>query len=262
MYRPARSFLSKCLLLALFTLAVSAAARADSFMLAGDATGTLWRVNASTGAAVRLSLMSYVMTDIAVSPTGQLYGINFYGFFRIDPTTGAVTSIGPLGVSHANGLAFGPGGVLYLSTYAGSTVPELRTVNLLTGTTTLVGPIGYSSAGDLAFSSNGTLFMTNEHSLLIIVDPLTGAGDAVGAIGFPDIYGLAWLGNQLYGLNLSGQLLHINTATGAGSLIANTSPRVTAWGASSSSVPEPASLLLFATGAALAAALHRRRLCR
>lgn len=262
MYRPARSFLSQCLLLAFFTLAASAAARADSFIFAGDSSGYLWHVDPATGAASRVGLMSYVMTDIAMSPTGELYGINFYGFFRIDPTTGAVTLLGRLGVSHANGLAFGPGGVLYLSTYAGSQVGELRTVNLLTGATTLVGPIGYSSAGDLAFSPNGALYMTDEHSLLIEVDPRTGAGHAVGSVGFSDIYGLAWLGNRLYGLNPSGQLFWINTATGAGTLVAITNPRVTAWGATSSNVPEPASLILLATGAALAAALHRRRLRR
>lgn len=259
MYTQARSFVSKCLLLAFFTLSLSAVARADSFIFAGDSSGYLWHVDPATGAASRVGLMSYVMTDIALSPTGELYGINFYALFRIDPTTGAVTMIGRLGVSHANGLAFGPGGVLYLSTYAGSQVGELRTVNLLTGATTLVGPIGYSSAGDLAFSSNGTLFMTNEHSLLIVVDPRTGAGHAVGSVGFSDIYGLAWLGNRLYGLNLSGQLLQINTTTGAGTLIARTNPSVSAWGATSSPVPEPASLILFSTGAALAASLHRRR---
>ncbi len=262
MYRPARSFVSKCLLLAAFTFSVSAAARADSFIFAGDSSGNLWRVDPATGAASRVGLMSHVMTDIALSPTGELYGINYYAFFRIDPTTGAVTMIGRLGVSHANGLVFGSNGVLYLSTYAGSEVGELRTVNLLTGATTLVGPIGYSSAGDLAFSSNGSLFMTDENSLLIEVDPLTGAGHAVGSVGFSDIYGLAWLGNRLYGLNPSGQLFWINTTTGAGTLVAETDPLVSIWAATSSPVPEPASLILFCTGAGVAAWLQRRRLRR
>lgn len=262
MERQARSFFSKCLLLAFFSLAVSAVAHADSFIFAADSSGYLWHVNPATGAAARVGLMSYVMTDIALSASGMLYGINFNTLFRIDPTTGAVTIIGSLGVNTANGLAFGPGGVLYLSNYVGSTGGELRTVNLLTGATTLVGPIGYSSAGDLAFSSDGTLYMTDDDSLLVAVDLHTGAGHAVGSVGFTDVYGLAWLGNRLYGLNPYGQLFWINTATGAGSLIANTSPQVSAWGASASSVPEPASLLLFATGAAIAAALHRRRLRR
>ena len=261
MNRPVSS-LCQGLLVMLLALFSCAAARADSVIFASDGAGVLWRVDSSTGAATPVGSMGLVMTDIAFSPSGVLFGVTFNSLYQINPQTGAATLLGSLGVGSANGLAFGPGGVLFLSTSSGPAGGELRTVNPLSGATTLVGSLGFASEGDLVFSSQGTLFLSARNSQLVVVDPLTGAGQAVGAIGFPDVYGLAWLNGQLYALNLSGQLLHINTSTGAGALLANTSPRVTAWGASSSPVPEPASLLLFATGAALAASLHRRWLRR
>ncbi len=258
MISPARSFLSKGLIALLLTCLSCAVARADSFIFAGDGAGILWRVNPSTGGATQVGNMGLVMTDLAFSSSGALYGVSFNALYQINPHTGATTLVGSLGVGSANALAFSPGGVLFLATTSG----ELRTVNPLTGATTLVGHLGFASDGDLAFSSAGKLFLSTRNSLLVTVDPQTGASHAVGAIGFPDVYGLAWLNGQLYALNLSGQLLDINTATGAGSLIAKTSPRVSAWGATSSPVPEPASLILVSIGAGFAAWIRRRRVRR
>ena len=46
------------------------------------------------------------MTDIAFSPSGELFGVTFTHLYRIDPTTAVSELIGSLGIDAFNALEF------------------------------------------------------------------------------------------------------------------------------------------------------------
>ena len=115
---------------------------------ASSASGDLFRVNTATGAATLIGNMGVEMTDIAFSPSGELFGVTFTDLYSIDPNTAASTLIGSLGMDDFNALEFGPDGTLFL---ASRNATQLRTVNTTTGATTMVGDMGVASSGDLAF---------------------------------------------------------------------------------------------------------------
>ena len=178
-----------------------------------------------------------MMTDIAFSPSGELFGVTFTHLYRIDPTTAVSELIGSLGIDAFNALDFAPDGRLFLAS-RNSTL--LRTVNTRTGATTVVGDMGVFSSGDLAFDrSSGNLFLSAalspndnlSNDNLYRVNPNTAASTLVGSIGFPAVFGMDFFfGNTLFGLTEGGALITINTTSGAGTVVANTG--VAALGAS------------------------------
>jgi cysteine-rich repeat protein len=111
---------------------------------------------------------------------------------RMNPTTGAESFVGLMGVNGCNGLAFEPGtGVLYavaVSPFVGPRTALYR-VDTTTGATTRVGGLTGGGAfgdtgGDLAFRSDGALFATARFtSHLGRIDPTTGAVSDVGSSG-------------------------------------------------------------------------------
>jgi hypothetical protein len=162
------------------------------------------------------------LTDIALTSSGTLYGIDFGSdFYRINPGTGAATEIGAVG-SAVNGLVVGPNGVIYASG-AG----ELVRINPMTGTGTVVGTNAFTSSGDLAFTPSGTLFLTatgSPNDVLVNVNPHTGAGTEIGSTGEPQVYGLVSSNGTLFGQTSSGSLLKINPGTGASTVLATGGP--------------------------------------
>ena len=189
-----------------------------------DASGDLLKVNTATGSTTRIGNMGAVMTDIAFSPSGELFGVTFTDLYSIDPTTAASTLIGSLGINDSNALEFAPDGRLFLAS-RNSTL--LRIVDTATGATTVVGDMEVSSSGDLAFDlSSGDLFLSvasvpNDN--LYQVDPNTAASTLVGSIGFSNVFGIDFFfGSTLFGLTEFGELITINTTSGAGTFVANT----------------------------------------
>ena len=232
---------------ALILISLRAATVQAGTIFSGDSTGNLWTVNAPTGNATLVGNMGTVMTDIAFSPSGALFGVSFSQFFSINSATGASTLIGNLGIGDANALEFDAGGTLFASSGG-----NLYTVNSGTGAASLVGVIGPRASGDLAFAPDGTLFMSADPVIgtlddLLTVNPSTGAGTVVGSIGFVDVFGIDFYGGSLVGLTAGGQLISIDTTTGAGALVASTNPSVATFG-SSTFVPEPSILFLLGTG--------------
>jgi hypothetical protein len=158
------------------------------------------------------------VTDIAFhGPT--LYGVSFSSLLRLDTSSGAGTSVGPIGFS-TNGLAVAADGRLF----AGTTSGELVSINPVTGAGTLVGSFGGGlvSSGDLAFDSNDNLFAALDkggQTVLAQIDRATGAATVIGATGTSTMYGLAFLGLHLFGASGSGELAHVNVASGAATVI-------------------------------------------
>ncbi len=235
--------------------------------MVGDEDGVLWNVNPVSGSAGRIGDMGVVMTDIAFSPSGELFGISppddLYRINLGEITGGTVPStfIGSLGISNPGpigrreikSLEFDAAGTLYFATFAPLSGGELGAINLAAAELALVGTIGRNNGGGLAFSPrDGSLFMnscrptgfqmecsTTYKHRLVKVNSTTGAGTEVGRIGFPNIYGLDFVGNELVGITLAGELLSVDTVTGTGTVIAETTPTIRAYGASSPDTEHP-----------------------
>lgn len=223
------------------------AAHAAPTLWVSTGGGGLATVDVATGATSFIGGTSVVLTDIAFSPTGDLYGISFSGLYKVNSSTGATTFVGNLGAvsGTANALVFGADGTLYM---AGS---SLYSVNTLTGAASSIGAIGFQSGGDLAFIGSN-LYMASSGNQLIHVNASTGAGTLVGNLGVANMFGLATPDNvNLYGV--AGQSVYlVNAGTGAATLQSTFSPSLTggAFGlafhteSGGGNVPEPGTLAL------------------
>lgn len=183
-----------------------------------DPSARLGVVNVVTGSATVIGTMDVVMTDIAFSADGELYGITFSDFYRIDATNGAVSLVGRHGIPDGNALVFATDGVLYA---ASSVTTDLYTVDPSTGVAAVAGAIGWSSAGDLAFLGD-ILYLSSTSNELIRIDLEDGvSASAVGSIGFSSVFGLAAAGDGvLYGIS-NTKVISVDPATGHGTLVSN-----------------------------------------
>lgn len=161
-----------------------------------------------------------VLTDIAESPDGSLFGVSRTALYSVDAATATMTEIGPIGDPSVVGLAFDPAGALFGSTEDGN----LLTVDPATGATTVVGAFGPGlvSDGDIAFSQTGQLWgslLQGGTSVIATLDPTTGVATVLGPSGRPHIWALTAMGEMLYGFatnrNDINSLISIDTASGA-----------------------------------------------
>ncbi|MDW5265826.1 MULTISPECIES: hypothetical protein [Acidobacteriaceae] len=203
-------------LVAAFALlaAASIPAHADSVnLLVDDASGVLGYVNVDTGAVTLLGNSGVGLTDIAFSPTGSLYGVDFSNLYSINTTTGHASEIGSLG-DVSNALVFSSSGTLY------SAGNNLDTVDPATGHATIIGSLTETSAGDLAFVG-GQLYLATSSNQLAILNAATGAETIVGNTGVANLFGLASPdGKTLYGVAGTDVYL-IDTSTGAATFLTN-----------------------------------------
>ncbi len=130
------------------------------------ASSTLYTINQSNGTATAVGSVSNAgcLIDIAVSPTGQMYGVDIVAdtTVAINKTTGAGTVIGSTGIdaNFAQGMDFDDAsGILYYAAFNnGAFNGELRTINLTTGASTLIGPFGADTTeiDSFAIATGGT----------------------------------------------------------------------------------------------------------
>jgi len=139
-------------------------------------------------------------SDLSFAADGTLYGWNVRGgpLLTIDPSTAARTAIGSaLNDNGGNGLAFTPGGTLYL---AGPTAPgDLYTMNTTTGAITSVAtltnvPLNFGDINAMASDANGLLYVTGRGNTgqLVNINPSTGFMTSVGTLSFTTADALAF----------------------------------------------------------------------
>lgn len=234
-------------LASLLLVLLAGPAGAGPILYINDAFGRIGTVDVATGASTSIGLAGVQLTDIAFSPSGQLFGAGYSSLYSLSTTTGAATLIGDFGVSTINALAFRPDGALFA---AGGTT--LYSVNPATGAATATGAIPASSAGDLEFYS-GSLYMSTTTNILYRINDVQNPVNGVfeGPFGFSSVLGLA-AGDDgvLYGV-AGTQVFSINVGNGAGTLRANYSGGLlsNAQGATAL-VPAPSAGLLLATAVA------------
>ncbi|WFE87585.1 cadherin domain-containing protein [Roseibium porphyridii] len=198
-----------------------------------DDDGELHLIGADGSDAVIGSTGVGPLTDIALDPDGNLYGVSFSHLYSVDPQTGAATQISTsFFPSSINALEFGPDGTLYAAGGSG----ELFTIDADTGVATLVGDMDYSSAGDLAFAG-GSLYLATSTGDVVEVDPAT--GDTVGVVTtLPSTSAFGLVGDaagNLYALTDDKMVYQIDPETGAISTPDNYSMNDSGWGAAATS---------------------------
>jgi hypothetical protein len=194
-----------------WTFRTAFTSRPAELLCVADKQGALVLVNAVNGSITPVGTLRPVMTDIAFSPDGSLYGITFDSLYRIDLVAAKATLIGRHGAYGLNALAFRDDGVLFA---AGGR--QLYTVDLTTAAATRMAELDTEPAGDLEFVPDDALFMISTVGNLVRLSPTGGPGNDVGAIGFPRVFGLGLARHGvLYGLS-NRNLVSIDTRTGAG----------------------------------------------
>ncbi len=243
--------------------ALSMSATAAPIIYVHDARATLAMLDLASGQSQVVGILPSVMTDIALSPGGELYGIDFTSLWQIDPETAKATRIGDTGYT-LNALTFAPDGSLYA---AGACLVSL---DISTAAATLIGNLTpFASAGDLVFDSDGRLLLSTTDNKLLRLDPNNAGHSLIGGLGHNNVYGLAMVDGTLYGVSNTERVsFPINPATAAAGPAIPLPPSLAgAYGATSGAtnqpvaavVPEPVGLCV---GAAVVLLLSRRRRTR
>jgi Ca2+-binding RTX toxin-like protein len=179
-----------------------------------DSLGDLYRVDPLSASldATRIGSMPQVMTDIALSPNGKLYGITFSGVYTINAATAETTFISAHNLAGANALFITPDNTAYTASFIGGGIYR---INLTTGVATRLpqSDTQYASAGDITML-NGELILATTDNKLVRINPDTGATLGVVTHGISSLFGITTIGNDLYGV-ASGNLWKLNALTGA-----------------------------------------------
>ncbi|HEX6099491.1 MAG TPA: M4 family metallopeptidase [Thermoanaerobaculia bacterium] len=179
-----------------------------------DDSGNTGTVHLSSESSSILGNGGVVLTDVARTANGALWGIDFSNLYSINSTTADLTFIGPLGVGGMNALVANGNGLLAASNLTTS----LYSVNPATGlATALTGSLGYVSMGDLAFVGS-TLYGAVQNGTFSDLVQITLSGNSFTATNRGHVtndnalFGLATGADQnLYGFS-GRSVLRINTA--------------------------------------------------
>lgn len=184
-----------------------------------DSQGKLALFNTETHEYTEIGTMGAIMTDVAVSPSGELFGVSFNKLYSIDPETAESTEIGALGGFGMNSLTFTPDGQLYGGAYNST---NLFSIDVNTGQASPAGTMGEQSSGDLVYHE-GELMMSTRSGKLISIDMENGrvtGTDVVGSIS-GGTYGVASTGDdELYAAH-GTTIQQLNDDTAAASFVDN-----------------------------------------
>jgi hypothetical protein len=200
----------------------------DAFVYGVASDQHMYEVRVPTGELVDVGSSPAFASDIALTPDGTLYSTDSYVLYttdRGDATTKAVGSILPLHMY--NGLGSRPDGTLQ----ATADVPVVFGVDTATAASSQIAALldGYRASGDLTTAA-GQLFVTLTPNagpttdVLGLVDLNAQSTTVVGDTGVTCVWGLATLGDVVYGLTCMGQVVSIDAASGHATMLAQAQP--------------------------------------
>ncbi len=164
------------------------------------------------------------MTDLAITPNGEIYTLSNKALYHVNRDTAQATLIGPVAGTANVGMTFLVDGTLLATDKTGG----VRKIDPETGAVTELGEFGsgYATAGDLVAVADGRMFaisdkgpMGNEadNNVLITIDPETGAFvQSIGQIGWGRVFGSAVANNRVYAFTDEGYVVEINPVNGVG----------------------------------------------
>lgn len=170
-----------------------------------------------------------VFTDVAIDRYGVLYAITFDDLYVCSPQTAECWLQGALPAS-SNGLTFLPQGTLLADRDALVGIAEDGTWSLLTVTGGVVQATsagayggGWSSSGDVfSVLGTGTFASVDQDGddVIVEVDPTTGAiTRQIVSVPYTGIWGIAGWDDVIFAFDGEGDVLTIDPATGAWSVV-------------------------------------------
>jgi hypothetical protein len=154
--------------------------------------GQFLRIDPHTGTGAVIGNTGFGdLNGLAVSNKGAIYSAGFAESLltRIDPVTGAVSTVGVMGPYTSNGdLAFDSNDKLYATLTSGASV-VLATIDTATGAAHVVGPTGFAAVYGLTFCGD-RLYGATEAGQVLEISCATGAGRVIGTNGIQQ-WGLA-----------------------------------------------------------------------
>ena len=227
-----------------------------------DTSSNLYLVDTTTAVATLVGNHGLFLESLAYDDsTGSLYGADDSGsLYSLNTSTAAATLIGNTGLGNIEGMDFAAPGLLYGFDFTSQ--PNLYSLDLSTAAPTFFIQSDTVTGAVRTFCFNPAvdraLMATDQPSFQTLQSMApNGATTAIGSLGGDGIYGMDFVGNDLFGLGGGGELWRIDASTGGKVLVGNTGSNFWLGAAAINPVPEPATIA--AIGLGLAALARRRR---
>ena len=190
----------------------------------GSIANDIYTFDVIAGTSRRIGTTTLAIDALAFDPFDNLFALakDDNNLYRIDETNGAMSRVGPLGISVNSpfaALTFAPNGVLYAAIN-----DQLYAVNRFSGAASAVSTevldIGFSSISGLAFQTpeppTRLVGITSFGNQLVSIDSTNGGASLIGNLGSTvSGYGIAMRSNVLYTFNPNtDQIETINPSTG------------------------------------------------
>jgi len=185
----------------------------------------LYEIDLPSGEINLLAPLPVELTDLALNADGNLYGPANGALYRVDYDAGTAERV--VEVSGVfNALDFAPSGALF-----GAVDDRIVEIDVVRGTVRTAArfPPMLQTSGDIAFVGDRLFATTTTEAfgtrpdVLVEVDLAAGTSRVVNAIGERCVWGLAPLGEELFGVTCEGLLLRIDTSTGRGEVLRRSS---------------------------------------
>ena len=184
--------------------------------------GEIGTVDGTSGNFSQIATSNLDFSDIALSNSGELFGITLGDLYKIDRNLGSASLVGNFGGSSfpLNALEFANN-----TLYAAGT-SKLYTIDTSIGVATLVANLGsdFNSSGDLVFDATNNRFLataTGTISDSLFSVSLTGQSTKIGDIGFTNVFGVSFENGNLIGFTEDRKRITISSTTGIGTFDKN-----------------------------------------